>query len=132
MPSFEKKAPIDSVNKVNIGAEKNQKPVLPKTDPAVSVMPQKSIKAPPSVLWIGLSGVLTIAFAASIAVGSFLVLNRWVSAFEKVEATYEERSRSVEKIIKNVDQYAQESDDLAQKTQILYEIFKSENKSENQ
>jgi len=73
-----------------------------------------------------------VAFAASFIAGSFFVLNRWVMALEKVKTTYEERSLAVEKIIKNTDQYSQESDDLAQKTQILYEVFKSENKSENQ
>ena len=132
MPSFEKKALPVPIDKINIGAAKEALPE-PKPKPQVSVMPQKEIIKPAPSVWVAAgAGILSLAFAASFIAGSFFVLNRWVSAFEKVEATYEERSRSVEKIIKNADQYAQESDDLAQKTQILYEIFESENKSENQ
>ena len=131
MPSFEKKAPIDSANKVNIGAAKEAAPA-PKPKTQVTVMPQKEIIKPaPSIRVVAGAGILSLVFSASFIAGSFFVLNRWVMALEKVKATYEERSRSVEKIIKNADQYAQESDDLAQKTQILYEIFKAENKSEN-
>ena len=133
MPSFAEKTPVNLPNNVNIGAEKKVEPVLPKTEPTVTAMPQKEIIKPaPSVRVVAGAGILSLVFAASFIAGSFFVLNRWVMALEKVKATYEERSRSVEKIIKNVDQYAQESNDLAQKTQILYEIFKSENKSENQ
>ena len=132
MPSFEKKAPIDSANKVNIGAAK-EAVLAPKPKTQVTVMPQKEIIKPAPSIWVVAgAGILSLVFATSFIAGSFFVLNRWVMALEKVKATYEERSQSVEKIIKNVDQYAQESDDLAQKTQILYEIFKSENKSENQ
>lgn len=131
MPSFEKKAPSAPIDKINIGAAKEATPA-PKPKPQVTVMPQKEIIKPaPSVLVMAVAGILSLGFAASFIAGSFFVLNRWVLALEKVEATYEERSRSVEKKIENVDQYAQESDNLAQKTQILYEIFKAENKSEN-
>ncbi|HLA25635.1 MAG TPA: hypothetical protein VJ028_00550, partial [Patescibacteria group bacterium] len=131
MPSFEKKALPVPIDKINIGAAKEALPE-PKPKPQVSVMPQKEIIKPAPSIWVVAgAGILSLVFAASFIAGSFFVLNRWVMALEKVKATYEERSRSVEKIIKNADQYAQESDDLAQKTQILYEIFKAENKSEN-
>jgi len=131
MPSFEKKALPVPIDKINIGAAKEALPE-PKPKPQVSVMPQKEIIKPAPSVWVVVgAGILSLVFAASFIAGSFFVLNRWVMALEKVKATYEERSRSVEKIIKNADQYAQESDDLAQKTQILYEIFKAENKSEN-
>ena len=132
MPSFEKKAPPVPIDKINIGAAKEARPE-PKPKPQVSVMPQKEIIKPAPSVWVAAgAGILSLAFAASFIAGSFFVLNRWVMALEKVKTTYEERSLAVEKIIKNTDQYSQESDDLAQKTQILYEIFKSENKSENQ
>ena len=131
MPSFEKKALPVPIDKINIGAAKEALPE-PKPKPQVSVMPQKEIIKPAPSIWVVAgAGILSLVFSASFIAGSFFVLNRWVMALEKVKATYEERSRSVEKIIKNADQYAQESDDLAQKTQILYEIFKAENKSEN-
>lgn len=131
MPSFEKKATPASIDKINIGAAKEAAPA-PKSKPRVTVMPQKEIIKPaPSVWVVAGAGILSLVFAVSFVAGSFFVLNRWVLALEKVKATYEERSRSVEKIIENVDQYARESDDLAQKTQILYEIFKSGDKSEN-
>ena len=130
MPSLEKKASPTPIDKISIGAAKEAG--LPKPKPQVTVMPQRVIAKPvPSIFRTATAGILSIAFAASFITGSFFVLNRWVLALEKVKATYEDRSRSVEKIIKNVDQYGQESDDLAQKTQILYEIFKTENKSEN-
>lgn len=117
MPSFGKRA--DSVP-------------APKPKPKVSVMPQKTIAKPAPSVWVmAAAGILSLGFAASFVAGSFFVLNRWVLALEKVKETYEERSRSVEKIIQNVGQYARESDDLAQKTQILYEILKAESKNEN-
>lgn len=130
-PLIEKKSPPVPVDKINIGTTKEALPA-PKPKPQAAAIQQKEIIKPaPSILVAVGAGILSLVFAASFIAGSFFALNRWVSALEKVEATYEERSRSVEKIIKNVDQYAQESDDLAQKTQILYEIFKAENKSEN-
>lgn len=127
-PSFEKKAPSVLIDKINIGTAKE---ALPAPKPQAAAMPQKEIRPAPSVWVVAGAGILSLGFAASFVAGSFFALNRWVSAFEKVKTTYEEQSRSVEKIIENVDQYARESDDLAQKTQILYEIFKAENKSEN-
>lgn len=131
MPSFEKKAPPVLIDKINIGAAKEALPAT-KMKPQVTVMPQKElIKPAPSVWVMAVAGILSLVFAVSFVAGSFFVLNRWVLALEKVKADYEGRTQAVEKIIKNVDQYARESDNLAQKTQILYEIFKSENKSEN-
>lgn len=127
-PLVEKKSLPVPADKINIGTTKEAAPA-PK--PQAAVIQQKEIRPAPSVWGIAAAGVLSLVFAASFIAGSFFALNRWVSALEKVEATYEERSRSVEEIIKNVGQYAQESDDLAQKTQILYEIFKSGDKSEN-
>ena len=132
IPSFAEKSPLAPVDKINIGAAKEAVLAL-KPKPQAAVMPQKEIIKPAPSVWVAAgAGILSLAFAASFIAGSFFVLNRWVMALEKVKTTYEERSLAVEKIIKNTDQYAQESDDLAQKTQILYEIFKAENKSENQ
>mgnify|MGYP001578504586 CR=1 FL=1 len=130
MPSFEKKASPTPIDKISIGAAKEAG--LPKPKPQVTVMPQRVIAKPvPSIFRMATAGILSIAFAASFITGSFFVLNRWVLALEKVKADYEGRTQAVEKIIENADQYAQESDNLAQKTQILYEIFKSGDKNEN-
>src|SRR3989344_6534368 len=41
MPSFAEKTPVNLPNNVNIGAEKKVEPVLPKTEPTVTAMPQK-------------------------------------------------------------------------------------------